>query len=208
MPSVMSSPQAQSFNPISYLAHVHKDPPQFRPEIQSPSSSHISSPEFRPTNLQSPVFEEEDDGSYSAPDLSAATPTPSKKATKTPNPKTPSRPVASTIQKDSSIKRAVSGFFKRVQSQSVPIVPTLTQIHEADLLRDYGSEPASVKERRPVPFGRKSATNSPFTPRPDTPPSPESPSGYMQMYVSLFSNFAHDVKCQVPRSGLGACSGC
>jgi protein-serine/threonine kinase len=86
-------------------------------------------------------------------------------------PVTPSqkRPTASTVvPKDGAVKRGLSGFFKRSNSQHANLnIQPLTQAN--------GSDPALVKEQRRMSARRMSATNSAYTTRSNTPPSPGSP---------------------------------
>ena len=107
-----------------------------------------------------------------------ATPPPSAgKDTKSPpqqTPKTPitplqKRPSASTVvSKDGAIKRGLSGLFKRSNTQHANLnIQPLTQAN--------GSDPVLGKGQRKMPTRRMSATNSAYTTRSNTPPSPGSP---------------------------------
>ena len=87
------------------------------------------------------------------------------------------RPTASTIvSKDGAIKRGLSGLFKRSNSQYANLnMQPLGQANGAVLSSANGSDSMLGKEKRRMPIRRMSATNSAYTTRSNTPPSPGSP---------------------------------
>lgn len=85
------------------------------------------------------------------------------------------RPTASVVQeKDSSVKRTVSGFFRRAKSQSANFDarPTM-QVDGSNLSHNNSSETALRKEYSRTSVRRMSATSSSLTTRSNTPPSPD-----------------------------------
>ena len=107
----------------------------------------------------------------------SATPPPSagkdKATPEAETPKTPvqKRPTLTSRDSTSGIKKAVSGFFKRSNSNSANLQPLATA---ADTLPN-GSDPMLGKEHRRMSIRRMSATTSPMTTRSNTPPTPASP---------------------------------
>ncbi|PVH76335.1 kinase-like protein [Cadophora sp. DSE1049] len=113
--------------------------------------------------------------------IRAATPPADKDKIATASPKTPLQRRA-TAQDRPSVKRGLSGLFKRTTSHSgnrnsekhlktaaIPSVPG------ASLPDDNGSKVVPPKEHRRMPIRRMSGTNSAHTTRPNSPPSPASP---------------------------------
>jgi protein-serine/threonine kinase len=93
------------------------------------------------------------------------------KATEQP-PKTPTPKRPGLSSKDSHIKRGLSGFFRRSNSNGandhhVVPVPLINAPN--------GSDPMLVMEQRHKSIRRMSANNSPYTTQSNTPPSPGSP---------------------------------
>jgi protein-serine/threonine kinase len=123
----------------------------------------------------------------------AATPPPSagkKAATPEPQsatPKTPLQKQPAPSSKDSSIKRAVSGLFRRSNSHNSNL--PMAQIDGSALSNNnnYGSDPLLGKEHRRMSIRRMSATTSPYSTRSNTPPSPGSPAdtGKPQQHLSV-----------------------
>jgi protein-serine/threonine kinase len=88
------------------------------------------------------------------------------------------RPTASTIvSKDGSIKRGLSGLFRRSNSQQASLsMQPPAQVNGEFISSANGSDPWLGKDLRKTPIRRMSATNSPYTTRSNTPPSsPGSP---------------------------------
>jgi tRNA A-37 threonylcarbamoyl transferase component Bud32 len=109
-----------------------------------------------------------------------ATPPPSaskKDSSPTADQQTPKTPVLRRpgSSKDSGIKRAMSGFFRRSNSHNAAShdITPLTQTDGNTLAN--GSDTVLSKEHRRLSIRRMSATNSPYTTRSNTPPSPGSP---------------------------------
>lgn len=132
-------------------------------------------------------------------------------AVEAPTPKTPTskkplsrRPTASTVQgKDSSIKRAMSGIFKRSHShtsnaptttQSVPQPIEQIPTDVPTLSTNNGSDPVLGKEHRRMSLRGMSGSNSTsaFTTRSNTPPSPASLTDNGRTQVSLQDPTAED----------------
>ncbi|KAF4624928.1 hypothetical protein G7Y89_g13239 [Cudoniella acicularis] len=96
----------------------------------------------------------------------------------TPTPKTPVQRRPTSSSKDSNIKRAVSGFFRRSNSHGANLdVAPLTPINNNAV--SSGSDIMLSKGERRASIRRMSAHNSPYTTRSNTPPSPGSPTGSM-----------------------------
>jgi protein-serine/threonine kinase len=89
-------------------------------------------------------------------------------------PKTPLQRRPTSSSKDSGIKRAVSGFFRRSNSHSANLHPLTPSDHEA-LTNGNGSDPMLSREHRRLSIRRMSATTSLNTTRSNTPPSPGTP---------------------------------
>lgn len=110
-----------------------------------------------------------------------ATPPPSaskKEASPTADQQTPKTPVPrrpGSSSKDSGIKRAMSGFFRRSNSHNAATndIAPLSQSDGNTLAN--GSDTVLNKDHRRLSIRRMSATNSPYTTRSNTPPSPRSP---------------------------------
>jgi hypothetical protein len=163
-----SSEAAEPLTPTDH-AHTHT----FQDEIKAvnPKNAHT----YTPIHSQPPLILN-----------TAATPPPSAGKSETmpvaeqQTPKSPmtllqKRPTASTItSKDGAVKRGLSGFFRRTNSQNASLQP-LTQVDSAALSSTNGSDPMLGKEQRRLSIRRMSATNSAYTTRSNTPPSPGSP---------------------------------
>ncbi len=116
-----------------------------------------------------------------------ATPPPSAEKEVTPvaeqqTPRSPITPLqkrqtaSAVMTKDGTIKRGLSGFFKRSNSHNANFnIQPLTQVDGAALSMTNASDTMLGKEHRRLSIRRMSATNSAYTTRSNTPPSPGSP---------------------------------
>lgn len=92
------------------------------------------------------------------------------------SPKTPVPKRPTLTSKDSGIKRAVSGLFRRSNSHSTSIgSQPLTQLDGNALTSSNGSDSVLGRDQRKLSVRRMSATTSPYTTRSNTPPTPGSP---------------------------------
>jgi protein-serine/threonine kinase len=182
----------------------HNSSPESRPvDLRSPipeeeedeTSSEAANEPLTPTDTHHPhTFQDKMDGTLehdhtrmlgtiqSKPPLilnTAATPPPSagKEMKSAVEPKTPQTPLPkrpTLTSRDSGIKRAVSGLFRRSNSHSASNIPQVTAV-EGDTLANNGSDPVLSREHRKLSVRRMSVTNSPYTTRSNTPPTPGSP---------------------------------
>ncbi|KAH6675072.1 kinase-like domain-containing protein [Halenospora varia] len=112
----------------------------------------------------------------------------------TPTPKTPIQKRPGSSSKESGIKRAVSGFFRRANSHNanlealaVPVPPiSNNSINDSDIM-------LTQKERR-ASTRRMSAHSSPYTTRSNTPPSPGSPAESVHLKPQPQIHLAEPVK--------------
>ena len=111
-----------------------------------------------------------------------ATPEPQSATPKTPLQK---RPTLST--KDSGIKKAVSGLFRRSNSQNSNLPMAQTDGSTLSNSGNNGSDPMLGRDHRRLSIRRMSATTSPYSTRSNTPPSPGSPAdtGKPQVHLSV-----------------------
>jgi len=96
----------------------------------------------------------------------------------TPKPPLQKRPSISPVStKDSGIKRAMSGLFRRSNSQNgnLGLQPLTPAQVDGSTLSCNGSDTMLAKGQRRMSVRRMSATTSPYTTRSNTPPSPGSP---------------------------------
>ncbi|RDL41484.1 Protein kinase-like (PK-like) [Venustampulla echinocandica] len=220
---------APSFNSISY-ENAKRDPlPKLQTDCSSSSTSHTSSPESRPVDLQSPIPEEEEDETSSETANEPVTPTdghqphmfqdringatkhdqdsphtlrlmgeapplilntqatpppsvPSKKGNTSPaEPQTPKTPIQrrpTSSSKDSHIKRAMSGLFRRSNSHGAHLEVRPLSSLDGNVVAN-SSDPVFGREQHRLSIRRMSAansvSNSPSTTLSNTPQSPGSP---------------------------------
>jgi protein-serine/threonine kinase len=143
----IATPQsnAQHFSPIPYSSHLHNEPRTSQIDSQSSNSSHASSPESRPIDLRSPIFEEEEDETSSEAAIEPITPT-------------------DGHQTHLPLQEKMTGMMSAGQPHSPKPIPTSSPLSPN---ADTGAQPRPVISKQETP-SMEDEIPQPSTPKPAT----------------------------------------